>query len=310
MDDRIRSAMREAYYLVKPLLPRGHRLLLRRTAAELRRRRHRSWWPIHPLTGMPPPGWRGWPHRKPFALVLTHDVDSRRGQARVPALMDLERELGFTSAFFFVAAEARDSGPLRSLLAAGGFEVGLHGLFHDHRMFVSRAAFERRAPVVNRFLDAWGVRGFRSPVMYHRLDWLHGLNVGYDASTFDADPFEPQPEGVGTIFPFVVRDPATGRSFVELPYTLAQDFTLFVLLRERTIDLWKRKLDWIARRGGMALVITHPDYMALGARRAVDEYPVRLYRDFLIHVRDCYGDAIWRARPGDVADWISSGAAP
>ena len=30
------------------------------------------------------------------------------------------------------------------------------------------------------------------------------LNIAYDASTFDTDPFEPQPDGVNTIFPFWV----------------------------------------------------------------------------------------------------------
>ena len=51
--------------------------------------------------------------------------------------------------------------------------------------------------------------------------------------------------------------------YVELPYTLPQDSTLFLLLCEKTTDIWRRKLDWIAAHGGMALIDTHPDYMAL-----------------------------------------------
>src|SRR5438093_9277501 len=121
--------------------------------------------------------------------------------------------------------------------------------------------------------------------MLRNLDWLHDLDVQYDASTFDTDPFEPQPDGVNTIFPFWVPAPgaekaevrrqkadpnsdlrspiseirppldqkseirnqkpgltsdlcslASGASrpgYVELPYTLPQDFTLFVLLKEQ-----------------------------------------------------------------------------
>jgi hypothetical protein len=30
---------------------------------------------------------------------------------------------------------------------------------------------------------------------------------------------------------------------------------------EKTISIWKKKLDWIVEKGGMALLITHPDYM-------------------------------------------------
>jgi hypothetical protein len=40
--------------------------------------------------------------------------------------------------------------------------------------------------------------------MYHDLELLHHLDIEYDASTFDTDPFEPQPDGMGTIFPFWV----------------------------------------------------------------------------------------------------------
>jgi hypothetical protein len=48
------------------------------------------------------------------------------------------------------------------------------------------------------------------------------------------------------------------RGYVELPYTLPQDFTLFTVMREKDIDIWKKKLDWIVEKGGMALLITHP----------------------------------------------------
>jgi len=41
---------------------------------------------------------------------------------------------------------------------------------------------------------------------------------------------------------------------VELPYSLPQDFSLFVIMRERNIDIWKIKLDWIVEKGGMALL--------------------------------------------------------
>ena len=37
-----------------------------------------------------------------------------------------------------------------------------------------------------------------------------------------------------------------------MPYTLPQDSTLFLLLREETPDIWLHKLDWIAEHGGMA----------------------------------------------------------
>jgi hypothetical protein len=32
-------------------------------------------------------------------------------------------------------------------------------------------------------------------------------------------------------------------------------------MKEKNIDIWKRKREWVAENGGMALVYTHLDYM-------------------------------------------------
>jgi hypothetical protein len=154
---------------------------------------------------------------------------------------------------------------------------------------------------MQKYLEEWRATGFRSPFMHHRLEWLHELEIEYDASTFDTDPFEPQSDGVGTIFPFWVAGPE-GRGYVELPYTLVQDFNLFVVLRERTIDVWKRKLDWVAEHGGLVLLDTHPDYMCFHeAAQARDEYPVEMYSELLDYLRQKYANSFWHALPRDVA---------
>jgi len=36
-------------------------------------------WPIMPGSERPPENWPGWPGGKKFALVLTHDVESKAG---------------------------------------------------------------------------------------------------------------------------------------------------------------------------------------------------------------------------------------
>jgi hypothetical protein len=53
---------------------------------------------------------------------------------------------------------------------------------------------------------------------------------------------------------------------VELPYTLAQDHTLFETLGQCTLQIWLDKADFIARWGGMALLNAHPDYLRELAR--------------------------------------------
>ena len=284
------------------------------------RRRIGNVWPIMPGSEIPPENWPGWPTDKKFAFVLTHDVESRAGLDKCRPLMQLEMELGFCSSFNFVPEGSyRVPAELREELTDGGFEVGIHDLKHDGHLFASHRGFKRRAERINGYARKWGASGFRSGFMLRNLDWLHDLDVQYDASTFDTDPFEPQPDGGHTIFPFWVPRPngssANGHEstsasssragYVELPYTLPQDSTLFLVLRESTPEIWMRKLDWIAQHGGMVLLDVHPDYMSFdGSPQTTTEYPVALYREFLDYVKTRYAGEYWHALPKEVAAHI------
>jgi hypothetical protein len=271
--------------------------------------------------------------------VLTHDVDTEKGKEKSYQLMELEQRLGFRSSFNFVPKRYEVSSALRNYLVSNGFEVGLHGLYHDGKLYKSREIFEHRAKEINQFLHEWQSVGFRSPSMHHNLDWIHDLNIEYDASTFDTDPFEPQSDGMGTIFPFWVTvrgraatasaisltpwsiapelqpgtcnlKPATFSKggFVELPYTLPQDFTLFILMKEKNIDIWKKKLDWIAEKGGMALLNSHPDYMDFdGKKLGVEEYPADYYETFLEYIKNQYDGHYWHVLPKKTAHfWLQN----
>jgi glycosyltransferase involved in cell wall biosynthesis/peptidoglycan/xylan/chitin deacetylase (PgdA/CDA1 family) len=293
--------LNKIYYFIKPFMPWRVRLALRRRRAAARRAAYRDVWPIDQEAGKIPPGWPGWPEGKQFAFVLTHDVEGSKGLSRVPRLMDLEAKHGFRSSFNFVPeGEYVVAADLRAEITQKGFEIGAHGLEHDGKLYASKDEFAAKATRIREYLQKWNASGFRSPLMQHKLPWIHQLGVEYDASTFDTDPFEPEPDAVGTIFPFWVPGP-DGSGFVELPYTLAQDFTLFVVLRETNIDIWKKKLDWVAERGGMALLNTHPDYMCFEGRPKKDEFPVALYEEFLSYAREKYGDSMWAVNPRELS---------
>jgi hypothetical protein len=235
---------------------------------------------------------------------LTHDVEAQRGVDRVKQLAAVEMALGFRSSFNFIPeGPYQVSAELRQWLVERGFEVGVHDHAHDGKLYQSRSRFLASAERINHFLKDWSAVGFRSGFMFHNLEWIKDLNVLYDSSTFDTDPFEPQPQGVKTIFPFWVEG-REGRGYVELPYTLVQDSTLFVMLEEKSNEIWKRKLDWIASRGGMALLNVHPDYVAFENQAAgPDEFPVAHYAEFLTWVRAAYGDKYWHTLPRDVAEF-------
>lgn len=308
------------YYGLKPFIPQSFRTAIRRRLAMRLRKRIGDVWPIMPGSERPPEDWSGWPEGKKFALVLTHDVESRAGLQKCRSLMQLELDLGFRSSFNFVPEGSyRVPVELREELTANGFEVGIHDLKHDGHLFASHREFKRRAARINAYAREWGASGFRSGFMLRNLDWLHDLNVQYDASTFDTDPFEPQPDGGHTIFPFWVPRPngssinhqsstinSSSDGYVELPYTLPQDSTLFLVLRETTPEIWMRKLAWVAQHGGMVLLDAHPDYMSFnGSRQTATEYPAELYREFLTYVKTRYAGEYWHALPKDVATHIT-----
>lgn len=314
------------YYSLKPFLPRSIRLGIRRWLAFRILEQVRDVWPIMPASEGGPQHWRGWPGGKQFALVLTHDVEGKDGLDKCRELMRLEQERGFRSSFNFIPeGNYQVPSELRDELGRNGFEVGIHDLKHDGRLFLSRRDFSRKAARINYYLREWNASGFRSGFMLHKLDWLHELDIQYDASTFDTDPFEPQPEGRHTIFPFWVPKPVVNKSepyttdtqsqcsfdrlrsgYVELPYTLPQDFTLFLLLREQTPEIWLHKMDWIAKHGGMALVNVHPDYLCLdGATPKTMEYPVNHYKTLLSYVRERYEGVFWNPTPRELARFFA-----
>jgi uncharacterized protein len=318
------SFRNRAYYWLKPFIPRPARIAFRSWLARRKRLDVNDRWPILPGSEQPPEGWPGWPDGKQFALVLTHDVEGPEGLNKCWPLAELEMQLGFRSSFNFIPeGDYAVPDDLRQRLISHGFEVGVHDLYHDGKLFKSRAHFHKQAPRINHYIRQWDAAGFRAGFMLRRLHWLHDLDIQYDLSTFDTDPFEPESDGMGTIFPFwVSAEPfsqplsptlsqtPSNRSrsgYVELPYTLPQDSTLFLLLRERHPDIWTHKLDWIAKHGGMVLLDTHPDYMSFGAgQQRPWEYPIELYRRFMEYVRSHYERAFWQALPRDVARFVQS----
>ena len=306
----------DIYYGFKPLIPKALRMAVRRRFVAWKRRRVSDVWPISEPASRKPEGWVGWPTGKQFALVLTHDVESQVGLDRVRQLAELEMKFGVRSSFNFIPeGPYRVSKSLLEWLVGNGFEIGVHDLHHDGKLYRSRAEFAQKSKRINNYIRDWGAVGFRSGFMLNELNWLHDLNIQYDASTFDTDPFEPQPDAVRTIFPFWVPSPGNQGSskggYVELPYTLPQDSTLFLLLRENSIDIWKKKSDWVAGNGGMLLLDAHPDYMAMEGRpRRGSEYPVSLYQDFLRYISSSYHGKYWHVLPREVAEWVHESKSP
>ena len=175
-----------------------------------------------------------------------------------------------------------------------GFEVGVHGPAHDGRDLESLATWQARLPAAHDAAERWGAVGFRSAALHRQYDWMRLLRFDYDSSYPDSDPFEPQNGGSCTWLPYFNGE------LVELPVTLAQDHTLFVILRQHDERLWIDKAMFLRDRGGMVLIDTHPDYL-------VNDLIFGAYARFLDRLA-CDGSA-WKALPREVSAWWQRRAA-
>ncbi len=229
-----------------------------------------------------------YPNGHSSAIVLTHDVESKSGFSFIPKVMEIEKKYNFKSSWNIVPYQYPiDQGIIR-LIQESGHEIGIHGYSHDGRMYLSKQIFDERVPMINKALDQYGAVGFRSPMVHRNLVWLQELDIEYDCSCFDYDPYQPFPGGTGSIWPFVAG------KFVELPYTLPQDHTLFYVLKEKNVVLWKKKTDWILEHHGMVLTLTHPDYLM--ARNHL-----RLYEELLQYLLSKKN--AWHCLPREMAAW-------
>jgi peptidoglycan/xylan/chitin deacetylase (PgdA/CDA1 family) len=301
---RLSSAQLDLFYRVKRLVPRRAQLSARRLLIKRHGLPDFPRWPVdgsveslirlylHCLiaangTGEQPFDWF-WPGGATAAVTLSHDVETIEGLAMVVKLADLEEELGFRSSFNVGAWYEVDPGVVREL-EGRGFEIGCHGLKHDRSLFESRSSFEAAQAELQAFAASIGAVGFRSPATHRVYDWLGELPFRYDGSIPHSDPYEPQPGGCCSLWPFFIGD------LVELPYTLPQDHTLFTLLRERSSSRWIDAASRIEQAHGLIHCVSHPDPGYLG-----DPDKAAHYRQFLIALRE---RPLWHALPRDVAAW-------
>lgn len=302
------SVLNRAYYLARPLLTLSVRKHLQRLWL-------RDWadirfpsWPVDPtvehiferllLLALKvhsvdeiPFIWF-WPDGAQSCAIMTHDVETVRGKGFCTQLMDLDDQHGIKASFQIVP-EGRYAitGRFLDSIRDRGFEINVHDLNHDGYLFTNKQQFLRRAEQINRYGRQFGAFGFRSAVLYRNLDWLRKLDFAYDMSVPNVGHFEAQRGGCCSVMPFFVG------KMVELPVTTTQDYTLFNILNQYTIDVWKQQTEIITKMHGLVSFIIHPDYI-LG-KRARDTYKKLLA--YLDRLRS--EQRIWFALPRAVNQW-------
>jgi len=302
------SAVQSLYYQLRPLLPVSIRKHLQRL--------HLNGWdlisfPRWPLDGSVDDLFRVlmlcslktqeltripfiwfWPEGASSAAIMTHDVETTRGKRFTNTLMDIDDHFGIRASFQIVPERRYEVTPryLRSITDRG-FEIGVQDLNHDGCLYKNRKEFEERAARINAYGRDWGANGFRSAVLYRRQEWFDALEFSYDMSVPNVAHLDPQRGGCCTVMPYFID------RLLELPVTTTQDYSLFHILRDHSIDLWTRQIDLIMKRHGLISFIVHPDYIT--GHREQETYKALLRH--LVHLRD--EKKVWISTPKDVDNW-------
>jgi hypothetical protein len=233
-----------------------------------------------------------WPEGAAGCLTVTHDVENRRGRDFTFQLMDLDESYGFKAAYQ-VIPEKRYEVPDEYIcrIRDRGCEFNIHDLNHDGHLYLERTEFARRAANINGYVHRYGAKGFRAGAMYRKQEWYDLFEFSYDMSVPNVAHLEPLRGGCCTVMPYFIG------KILELPLTTAQDYALFHILDDYSIDLWKQQLSLIRGRNGLISVLTHPDYLLERRSRQVYETLLNYLREFVVR------EGIWSALPAEVDRW-------
>jgi hypothetical protein len=172
-----------------------------------------------------------------------------------------------------------------------GFEVAIHDLNHDGRLFDRKEEFLRRVKLINQYGREYGARGFRAAVLYRNPEWYDALEFSFDMSIPNVAHLDPQHGGCCTVMPFFIGD------VLELPVTTTQDYTLLHILNQRSIYLWKSQIELILKKNGLMSFIIHPDNIMGNAGYSV-------YKELLGYLQELRSKMhIWSALPSAIDAW-------
>jgi hypothetical protein len=233
-----------------------------------------------------------WPRGARGCVSITHDVESAAGRDFTPQLLDIDDSFGFKSSIHVVpeGSYSVTEGYLRTIVDRG-FELCVQDLNHDGRLFEDRETFLRRAARINQYAREFKAQGFRSGVLYRRHEWLCDLDFSFDTSVPNVAPLDPQRGGCCTVLPYFIGN------VLELPLTTIQDYSLFHVLDEFSIDLWKLQLEIILANHGLATFLVHPDYITEPETQAI-------YRQLLTMLADLRErESLWFALPHEIDTW-------
>ncbi len=233
-----------------------------------------------------------WPDGAGSCAVMTHDVETTVGRDFCSTLMNINDSFGIKASFQIVP-ERRYEVPSSYLesMRSRGFEINVQDLNHDGHLFRDKAGFLSRVGKINSYGREFGAVGFRSAILYRRQEWYDALQFSYDMSVPNVAHLDPQRGGCCTVMPYFVN------GLLELPVTMTQDYSLFHILNDRSIDLWKQQSELIMEKHGFMNFIVHPDYITELEER-------KTYETLLSYLSQLRSERnVWIPLPREVDQW-------
>lgn len=239
-----------------------------------------------------------WPDAKSSCAIMTHDVETRLGRDYCRDLMEIDDTFGVKASFQIIPEDRYLVGPefLRNIRERG-FEIAVHDLNHDGHLYRDRDQFLKRAVKINSYGKEFGAEGFRAAVLYRKQLWYDALEFSFDMSVPNVAHLDPQRGGCCTVMPYFLDD------LLEIPVTTVQDYTLFNILHDYSINLWKQQIKIILGKHGCMSFIVHPDYVTTPRERGV-------YRELLAYLGQLREESgVWITTPSTVNQWWRQRAA-
>jgi hypothetical protein len=233
-----------------------------------------------------------WPDGASGCLMMTHDVETEAGKNHCADLMDVDDSFGIKASFQIVPQDRYAvSQEFVEMIRDRGFDIAIQDLNHDGQLFDNEEEFLRRIRTINQYAREYGAKGFRAAILYRKPEWYEAFEFAFDMSIPNVAHLDPQRGGCCTVMPYFIGN------VLELPVTTIQDYTLFHLLDERSIDLWKAQVTLIFEKYGLASFIVHPDYI-------LEPHASLVYKELLAYLQElCANSKIWSALPAEVDSW-------
>jgi hypothetical protein len=205
--------------------------------------------------------------KNPPRLLVTHDIETKKGLGKALALKSVEESLDLRSIWFLPSHEYSIPRDIATDLADGS-RIGSHDIRHDGKLIHIRSSDQLVARLKNSRLMLENVfekevTCFRSPLLQFSCKIAAALRGAGYKSDFSIPCWEPVHPTTMTGFGIESAQGFELDGIVEFPLTLFQDNVVLNVLQMNTreaVKFWMEQAKLIAQFDGDLVLLVHPEY--------------------------------------------------